>query len=745
MNACVLAQTKPASKSAIPPVCNDLLQGRSEKRESKTLQHNPSYSSGLINHFPEAPPIVHEVLNSPGQPLDAATRAFMEPRFGHDFTNVRVHTDARAAESARSVGALAYTVGQNVVFGESNYSPSTHTGRELLGHELTHTIQQRSVGARVSLDQPISVEPPDTSFERAADERTVKVGDRSGRIAPLQRIALQRQPAPLPEIEMPAEWAFAADKRKSTWRHYARSQGQADAARIRKRGKLITEDRNEVTAKLRFFEGDAREWYIREIRPALLEVTELEERRQREERQKEEQRREEERKNREGTAAYYKYTRESQLESAAAEHAKFRENVHNLTRNEIYSQWNAEKQNFIAVASSPDHALNKEQLLEIWRLYWGDQWKASQSSLFKIKDIKPEERFAAQNRAESQEELANFMLRSIVLAHEFLISAEAQGKHVTLDELNKAASDLETFHENMVAASAMILPGGGQRFGRPPGMKLPTTSPLAPPTPDLITPSRPAAEGSEGLTFPRPVDVTQGGPFPVRQLYDLRGNPIPHQEFGIPGVPGGPDRVFVVPGERGDDPKVYVVRGGREEWFKATNRTLEQQQKRGFIASEPGSDLLSVEELRGKRVLDLAAGTEGQTVRDLRKLGIDAQGMDIALSESARQTGYLERADIATTVPFKGQFDVAFELYGGLAYSLGEQTGAAFQNAISQIKPGGTLYLAPLAKNSRAALEPFVQELIKHGGSVKKTHFFGEDEIWRITLPAQSNAPAVNQ
>jgi hypothetical protein len=686
---------------------------------------NTDYSS-------EIPPIVHEVLNSPGQPLDPAMRAFMEPRFGHDFGNVRIHADAQAADSARSVGALAYTVGQNVFFGENNYSPSTHSGRELLAHELTHTIQQRAVGAGVSLDQPISVEPPDTSFERAADERTVKVGDRSGRIAPLQRIALQRQPAPLPEIEMPAEWAFAADKRKSTWRHYARSQGQADAARIRKRGKLITEDRNEVTAKLRFFEGDAREWYIREIRPALLEVTELEERRQREERQLEEQRREEERKNREGTAAYYKYTRESQLESAAAEHAKFRENVHNLTRNEIYSQWNAEKQNFIAVASSPDHALNKEQLLEIWRLYWGDQWKASQSSLFKIKDLKPEERFAAQNRAESQEELANFMLRSIVLAHEFLISAEAQGKHVTLDELNKAASDLETFHENMVAASAMILPRGGLRLGRPPGMKLPTTA-------------QPVPGPTQGRSPPRPVDVIQGGPLPVRQVYDLRGNPIAQQEYGIPGVPGGPDRVFVVPGERGDDPQVYVVRSGREEWFKATNRTLEQQQKRGFIASEPGSDLLSVEELRGKRVLDLAAGTEGQTVHDLRKLGIDAQGMDIALSESARQTGYLERADIATTVPFKGQFDVAFELYGGLAYDLGEQTGAAFQNAISQIKPGGTLYLAPLAKNSRAALEPFVQELVKRGGSVKKTHFFGEDEIWRITVPVRSSAPAENK
>src|SRR5262245_44078336 len=55
------------------------------------------------------PPIVHEVLRSPGQPLDAQTRAFMEPRFGHDFSGVRVHTDARAAESAQAVNSLAYT------------------------------------------------------------------------------------------------------------------------------------------------------------------------------------------------------------------------------------------------------------------------------------------------------------------------------------------------------------------------------------------------------------------------------------------------------------------------------------------------------------------------------------------------------------------------------------------------------------------------------------------------------------
>jgi len=77
-----------------------------------------------------------------GQPLDASTRAFMEPRFGHDFGHVRVHTDARAAESARSVSALAYTVGRDVVFGARQYTPGTSGGQRLLAHELTHVVQQ---------------------------------------------------------------------------------------------------------------------------------------------------------------------------------------------------------------------------------------------------------------------------------------------------------------------------------------------------------------------------------------------------------------------------------------------------------------------------------------------------------------------------------------------------------------------------------------------------------------------------
>src|SRR5207244_11233244 len=84
----------------------------------------------------------HEVLNSPGQPLDESTRAFMEPRFGHDFSRVRVHTDSQAAESARAVNALAYTVGPDIVLGADQYKPGTLAGRRLLAHELTHVLQQ---------------------------------------------------------------------------------------------------------------------------------------------------------------------------------------------------------------------------------------------------------------------------------------------------------------------------------------------------------------------------------------------------------------------------------------------------------------------------------------------------------------------------------------------------------------------------------------------------------------------------
>jgi hypothetical protein len=78
-----------------------------------------------------------------GQPLPESARAFFEPRFGRDFSRVRVHTDARAVESAQAVNALSYTVGRDMVFGAGQFAPTTRVGRQLMAHELTHVVQQR--------------------------------------------------------------------------------------------------------------------------------------------------------------------------------------------------------------------------------------------------------------------------------------------------------------------------------------------------------------------------------------------------------------------------------------------------------------------------------------------------------------------------------------------------------------------------------------------------------------------------
>ena len=118
-----------------------------------------------------APPIVHEVLDSPGQPLDVSTRAFMEPRFGHDFSRVRVHTDAKATESAQAVKAAAYTVGRDIVFDQNHYDPHSAPGRFLLVHELAHTFQQGQAGGMSAADRAeLQIGAPNDRSEAEADD-----------------------------------------------------------------------------------------------------------------------------------------------------------------------------------------------------------------------------------------------------------------------------------------------------------------------------------------------------------------------------------------------------------------------------------------------------------------------------------------------------------------------------------------------------------------------------------------------
>jgi len=89
---------------------------------------------------------VQEVLRSPGYPLDAANRSFFEPRFGRDFSNVRVYEGQAAARSAEAAGGRAYTVGRDVVLGKGLHSRGPSATRRLLAHELVHTLQQRGAG-----------------------------------------------------------------------------------------------------------------------------------------------------------------------------------------------------------------------------------------------------------------------------------------------------------------------------------------------------------------------------------------------------------------------------------------------------------------------------------------------------------------------------------------------------------------------------------------------------------------------
>jgi hypothetical protein len=124
-------------------------QRSSTKPTASALVHTIQRAGAMSSQQSTPPPIVHEVLGSPGHAFDTGTRTHLETRFGEDFGGVRVHTDVQAAASADAIGAQAYTVGQHIVFGEGNYRPESTDGKKLLAHELVHTLQQRDASTVV--------------------------------------------------------------------------------------------------------------------------------------------------------------------------------------------------------------------------------------------------------------------------------------------------------------------------------------------------------------------------------------------------------------------------------------------------------------------------------------------------------------------------------------------------------------------------------------------------------------------
>ena len=150
------------------------------------------------------PASVHETLAEAGQPLEASARSFMEQRFRQDFSAVRVHTGSAAAQSARDIDALAYTVGNRIVFDAGRYAPNTADGRSLLAHELTHTLQQgMQPPARSHGRAALLVGAANDSLERAADAQAARIGagDPGGSHSaglPARSGIVQREPRPEP-------------------------------------------------------------------------------------------------------------------------------------------------------------------------------------------------------------------------------------------------------------------------------------------------------------------------------------------------------------------------------------------------------------------------------------------------------------------------------------------------------------------------------------------------------------------
>lgn len=155
--------------------------------KKKRLQRRPLTEHDSRNFAPGARALVNRTLRGPAHPLDSATRTFFEPRFGHDFGAVRIHRGADADVAAQSVNAAAFTVGRDIVFASPFYEPETITGRQLLAHELAHTIQQGGDKVQAAGDFQIgnTHDPAEAEADQAATSVTTNELLKSSALSPV--------------------------------------------------------------------------------------------------------------------------------------------------------------------------------------------------------------------------------------------------------------------------------------------------------------------------------------------------------------------------------------------------------------------------------------------------------------------------------------------------------------------------------------------------------------------------------
>ncbi|MBW2740371.1 MAG: DUF4157 domain-containing protein [Deltaproteobacteria bacterium] len=157
-----------------------------EEEEEEELQAKAN-SDGISEVNPDIESHIQNMRGG-GQPLPESTRAFFEPRFGKDFSQVRVHSDAKAAESAQAVNSKAFTVGQDVVFGRGQYVPETSVGKRLLAHELTHVIQQKGIYyAKKDLSRASTIKAEQFKYTNLDNYRPNTISNRMANVGIIQR------------------------------------------------------------------------------------------------------------------------------------------------------------------------------------------------------------------------------------------------------------------------------------------------------------------------------------------------------------------------------------------------------------------------------------------------------------------------------------------------------------------------------------------------------------------------------
>ena len=192
-----------------PVVARALAAGRPDLLGSSGLTYlqrtaGNASTAGLVDE--ERSPVLDVLSSGGGRPLEPEVRSDMEGRLGHDFGDVRVHTDGAAESSARAVNAHAYTVGSHIAFQRSAYDPGSEHGRTTLAHELTHVVQQRS-GPVDGTEAPggIRVSDPSDRFEREAAATATEVVSAPAPVAAapamVQREAAEEEPVEEPTAQ----------------------------------------------------------------------------------------------------------------------------------------------------------------------------------------------------------------------------------------------------------------------------------------------------------------------------------------------------------------------------------------------------------------------------------------------------------------------------------------------------------------------------------------------------------------